>query len=750
MQPEATEGKVFREAVARYLASLVDKREFAGAIRCYEEHRSTIDAAGDAWAGQILHQVARAYASLSEYPAALKAARTAQHLLSGGKDSLPLAELFLTLGHILRDMGEVKEAQRSFGDAESIFRRTDNPEGQSRALNSLAGLHYRSGQYRRALSVLLEAIAIARRLDDKRSLAYMMGNVGRIYTFIGDFDQAKKYLETNIELSDELGDNVESTRARIAHGYACLQAGDHEVAARALREALGKTRLLGLKRDSVICRSYIGELEYRTDKIEDAVATLAGALQAAIDIAGAESTLAGRVMRHLAEACRHGNDTRRSRRMVAGGLSIMRRVGDKVELASLMRIQGLLEAAEGKADQARESLQRAIDMHDESGVRFETAQSLLAAGQCDAFDQRQRLTYLFRAEDYYTRSHLKRGREAVERALAALDYRPGRTAAVHIAPADSRVEFITANSEIKRIIAQLAAIGKSDLPLLITGETGVGKDHLARYYHAITRPDGPYEAINCASLPESLLESELFGYEKGAFTGADGRKDGRFKAADGGVLLLDEIGDMPLRLQTKLLDVLENRAVTPLGSTRKIALDFKLVAATNQVLETMVEEGRFRRDLYYRLSGMSFEIPPLRERKEDIALLLTHLMQAHGLLADGARPPADLVRQFLAHDWPGNVRELVNKVKRLEVMRDMAADGDLTELARGLFGDEPPRENLTLFEQVERFERQLLVEALTATAGNRSQAARMLGIHEATVRTKLKRYNISLEEGMAS
>jgi DNA-binding NtrC family response regulator/Tfp pilus assembly protein PilF len=750
MKPEATQGKAFREAVAHYIASLVDKREFAGAIRCYEEHRSAVDAAGDTWAGQILHQVARAYASLSEYPAALKAARNAQHLLSGGKDNLPLAELFLTLGHILRDMGEVKEARRSFGDAESIFRRYDHPEGQSRALNCLAGLHYRQGRYRQALSVLLEAVNIARHLDDKRRLAYMMGNIGRIYTFIGEFGQAAQHLETNIELSAELGDGVEAARARIALGYTHLQAGDYEAADDNLHQGLDEARRLGLRRDTTICITYIGELEYRSGNLQESIETLTGALRSAIEVAGEESSLAGRVMRHLAEAYRRSGDRRRAGRMAARGLAIMREAGDKVEQAGLIRLQGLLQAAENKTEQARENLQRAIDMHEESGVRFETAESLLAAGQCEAFEQRQRLTYLFRAEDYYARNRLNRGREMVGRALSAIDYRPGQTT-THAEPKpENKAEFITANPDIKRILEQLAAVGKSDLPLLITGETGVGKDHLARYFHSITRPDGPYEAINCASLPESLLESELFGYDKGAFTGADGRKDGRFKAADGGVLLLDEIGDMPLRLQTKLLHVLETRTVTPLGSTRKIALDFKLVAATNQDLETMVEDGRFRRDLYYRLSGMSYEIPPLRERTEDIALLLKHMMCKHGLLTEGESPPVELVRQFLAYDWPGNVRELVNKVQRLEIMRDLAADGDLGELARGLFGGEPPRENLTLFEQVERYERQLLVEALTAAAGNRSEAARMLGIHEATVRTKLKRYNISLEGGMVS
>jgi transcriptional regulator with PAS, ATPase and Fis domain len=257
-------------------------------------------------------------------------------------------------------------------------------------------------------------------------------------------------------------------------------------------------------------------------------------------------------------------------------------------------------------------------------------------------------------------------------------------------------------------------------------------------------------AINCASLPETLLESELFGYVKGAFTGADGSKRGLFETANGGVLLLDEIGDMPLGLQGKLLGVLESRTVTPLGSVKPMTLDFKLVAATNQNLEAMVENGTFRRDLYYRLSGMCLTIPPLRERKEDMPVLMAHFMKNCHLLEEGDKLPAELVRQFLSHDWPGNVRELFNKIKRLEVMSDMVADGDLAELSRTIFATEIPLPDRSLFEQVEQFERQLIVEALLAACGNRSEAARMLGVHEATVRTKLKRYGISLEGGVPS
>ena len=169
----------------------------------------------------------------------------------------------------------------------------------------------------------------------------------------------------------------------------------------------------------------------------------------------------------------------------------------------------------------------------------------------------------------------------------------------------------------------------------------------------------------------------------------------------------------------------------------------KIVAATNRKLEEMVERGTFRRDLYYRLSGVSFEIPPLRQRKQDIPVLLNLFMKHCGLSADDKTLPPELVRQFIEYEWPGNTRELYNKVKRLEVMALMVAEGDLVELARSVFGGEMPESSNSLFERVEEFEKKLLVEALLAAQGNKSEAARMLGVHEATVRTKLKRYGIS-------
>jgi len=290
------------------------------------------------------------------------------------------------------------------------------------------------------------------------------------------------------------------------------------------------------------------------------------------------------------------------------------------------------------------------------------------------------------------------------------------------------------------IVKQLHLLKSSRLPLLLTGETGTGKDFMARYFHSIARPTGPYLAVNCAAVPDTLIESELFGYQRGAFTGADNNRRGLFMAANRGVLLLDEIGELPLSLQAKLLSILETRKLRPLGTSEEFELDLIVIAATNRDLTEMVKAGLFRSDLYYRLAGIAVEIPPLRERKEDIPFLLEFFMRREGLLSEGDRPSAELVRQFLGYDWPGNIRQLENKVKQLAALSAMARDGSIAELARSFFDTRREETANSLFEQVEKFEKRLLMEALAAANGNKSEAARILSIHESTLRAKMKRY----------
>ena len=747
MRKHNKQGDAFCDSVAAYMDSLLEKRDFAGSIEYFDANRKLVDQVGGVWAGAMQHRAARAYASLTNYTAALKAARTAQAMVGAEGDSLLLAEIFVTLGGILRDSNELVEAQKAFRDAESIFRRNDCLEGQSRALNQLAGLYFRQTDYRNALTVLMDAVGIARKLKDNCKLAFMMGNIGRLHTFMGDFAEAEKHLQINIDLSEQNGDQLEVARARLSLGYVYIQQAEYEHAESELEQAYPLIVALNARREEVTYLTYLGELQYRDGRFDESQATLESALVMAEE-AGSGNSLAGRVMRHLAELYARRGDFRLARKFAAKSTVIMSKIGDKVELGALTKIQAQVAASERQDAKARKLFRKAIDLLDESGVRWEKAEALVQAGGSSVFEERQRMTYLFRAEEFYARSRIKDRQEDVSRMISGLSaFNPSGQGAPAASAASSKNDYLTVCPEIKRIKEQLPMLARADIPILITGETGVGKDHLTRYFHSLSRPDKPYVAINCASVPETLLESELFGYRKGAFTGADGNKMGLFEAADGGVLLLDEIGDMPLSLQAKLLGVLERRKVTPLGGTSEVDIDVLLVAATNKNLEEMVEQGTFRRDLYYRLSGITLHLPPLRERKEDIPLLLEHLMRKRGLLAKGKQLPAELLRRFIDYEWPGNIRELDNRVKRLEVMAEMVAEGDLVEVARSMFGgDENEDRSGNLFDRVEQFERQLITEALLAARGNKSQAARLLGVHEATVRTKLKRYDIQTEE----
>lgn len=751
MKIEATNRNDFRRAMDHYLASLIQKRDYAAAVKYYEDNLGELEAEGGASQGSIHRLAAEAYASLSNYPTALKMARLAQNIIAPEGESVLLAETFVTLGGILLNMGELKESEKAFRDAESIFRRKDCLEGQSQALNLLAGLFYKQADYKNSLSVLIDAIEIARRLNDQKKLAYMMGNIGRIYAFTGDFTKAEEHLQINIELSTQAADQRETARAYLALGYVFIQQGQFRKAEQALNQAHEYLARVNSRRNNVIYFTYLGELHYRSGRLQEAREALESALELA-EKSTPGTAAVGRVMRHLAELHIRRKDYSSARHYAAKAMVIMERAGDKLEVGALWKIKAIVAEANGQETEGRESFVTAIDILRETGVRFEKAEALIAAGTSNLFTVRQRLTYLFRAEEFYRRSGLSAKLQQVERIINSIDYPPAArvgTACSQAAGPPNGAGFLTGCPTIKRFKTQLPIIGRSDLPLLLTGETGVGKDHMARYYHSLVRPGSPFVTVNCASLPETLLESELFGYRRGAFTGADTDKQGLFVAADGGVLYLDEIGDMPLSLQAKLLGVLETRSLIPLGSTEEILLDIKLVVATNKNLEEMVECGAFRRDLYYRLSGLTFQIPALRDRKEDIPVLLRHFMERSHLLNNNDPIPTELIRQFVEYDWPGNTRELHNKVKRLEVMAELVAEGDLVELSRSIFSAEMPQAKRSLFDRVEQFERKMIVEALLAALGNKSKAARILGIHEATIRTKMKRYHICVEGGVA-
>ena len=307
--------------------------------------------------------------------------------------------------------------------------------------------------------------------------------------------------------------------------------------------------------------------------------------------------------------------------------------------------------------------------------------------------------------------------------------------------------MVGGSDQMKQVYAQVKQAAESDITVLIRGESGTGKELVAKSFHFNSlRKQGPFLAINCAAIPEALIESELFGHEKGAFTGAAKQRIGAFERARGGTVFLDEVGDMPPVLQAKLLRVLQEREIQRIGGSVSIPVDVRVIAATNKDLESRVKSGEFREDLYFRVAVFPIVVPPLRERREDIPLLAKHFLEKHAERIDKSMRGISnaALRLLLQYDWPGNVRELENAIERAvllettDVLQLNSLPPQLSPIVASRKDPAAPAAILPLAE----VERQALVHALELSANNVTEAARSLGLNRSTLYRKLKKYGL--------
>ena len=321
--------------------------------------------------------------------------------------------------------------------------------------------------------------------------------------------------------------------------------------------------------------------------------------------------------------------------------------------------------------------------------------------------------------------------------------------------------FLGTHPKILDMLKMMQCVADTSASVLITGESGTGKELVARALHtASDRRLNPLVTLNCAAIPEALVESELFGHVRGAFTGATEARRGHFVAAHTGSIFLDEVGDLPLAMQTKLLRVLQEKEVVPVGQSRTISIDTRIIAATNVDLEQAVVDGNFREDLYYRLNVIPIEVPALRDHRSDIRSLVGGFIERHNkrLGRSASRIDADVLDCLEQHDWPGNVRELENTVERMVVLK---GDGELkvSDLPESLrrasarvtvpVTNEIPADGVNLRDAVESFEGNLIEQALARTGGNKAKAARLLNVSRTTLVEKVKRMNSSLPDDMS-
>lgn len=338
-----------------------------------------------------------------------------------------------------------------------------------------------------------------------------------------------------------------------------------------------------------------------------------------------------------------------------------------------------------------------------------------------------------------------------------------------VKPDVNKPKFIFKNKYMEELFNIAKEIAPTEATVLITGESGTGKEVIARFIHENSNRKGEYVAINCAAIPESLIESELFGYEKGAFTGAVNRKPGKFELADGGTLLLDEIGEVPLNLQAKLLRVLQEKEIERLGGTVKQKVNVRIIATTNRDLKDEVKKGTFREDLFYRLNVINIELPPLRKRKEDILSIANFFVRKYAEI--NHKPVKEFSKEtesaLLSYSWPGNVRELEHTIERAVILskdkvitpkdlflhgitydnryleaekEDFSFDEDENINSNEEKGEESSPLNITTGMTISKMEQELILKTLKEVNGNRTKAAEMLGITVRTLRNKLQEY----------
>ncbi len=309
-------------------------------------------------------------------------------------------------------------------------------------------------------------------------------------------------------------------------------------------------------------------------------------------------------------------------------------------------------------------------------------------------------------------------------------------------------EMVGISDGMKEVFEKIKRVARTNITILVCGESGTGKELVARTIHRLSGRKGEFVAVNCAAIPKELMEAELFGYEKGAFTGASSSKMGLIEKANRGTLFLDEIGDMPLELQGKLLRFLEDRRVRRVGGRDEVEVDVRVVSATNKDLQRLVEEGGFRKDLYYRVSAFTIELPPLRRRKEDIPLLVKYILREieremgrQYVLSSGA------LKALLLYDYPGNVRELKNILQQAALMSDGVVMYEhlpayVKEAISGPVGLEMGLGEASLDELVAEFEKSMILKALSAAGGSRKKAAEILKVSMRSLRYKLKKYGL--------
>ncbi len=774
------------QAKLDYIEVLVKEQKFSEALAEVREQQTLkVSFSSELEKGRFLYLSALTLYHLGRYPEALTQAKEAYNIFRFSSENQSIGEVQHLLGSVYQAQGDFPKAETELRDAIAAYRRIEDHLGMANCFNKLANLYFVKSDYHQAIDYLKKALVATHSSGDLKTKSRILGNLGRIYTLMGEIAKAEENLKLNLEANLKFTDEINSSRAYLALGYVYLQKRELSLAFSHFEKAKHLIEKNNLPRELAIYHEYSGELAFLKGEFLEAEVHYQKVLDIAEKISP-RGDLFNQGQRLLAELKLAQGEYTKALKAASSSFEVSLQLEDQLEQGAVYRIKSQIYDALREEDKAQKFFSKALETFKGIKNNFELGKTYLMAGELKSIDNFSRLKFLSKAEDLFGElklnyflgitylklaTHLYQQQEEAKALLflqeaekifkdnsyatdlkAALflqDQIERKISQDHTKKAILKFGFeniITKNPLLKELLEIAKQFKDTDLSILLEGETGVGKDLLAQTIHYQgKRASHKFVAVNCAAIPETLLENQLFGYQKGAYTGADKDKPGLIELADGGTFYLDEIAEAPLAIQVKLLRVLETKEVYRLGDNEPRKVDVRFIASTNREISQSIAQGKFREDLYYRLAGLNLKLPPLRERKEDIPLLISHFLEEAGL--DLAfLESKDIYQGFLEYDWPGNIRELENEIKKTLVLIDWKDDkvfNILQDKLRNL--SKKNSKAVSLAEKVEEFEKSLITEALRATAGVKSRAARLLNIPESTLRHKVEAYHLEEE-----
>ncbi|MGB7061657.1 MAG: sigma 54-interacting transcriptional regulator [Candidatus Zixiibacteriota bacterium] len=726
--------------------------------------------------------------NLGRYKGALVKANLAFETFKDTSENKKVAQIQDILGRIHWGLGDLKKAELHIRDAISTYRRIKDFVAIVKCNNIIARILFTKSEFEKATEFLNEAKELSCFINDHLMEAKISGNLGRIHSLLGNWQKAEEELKISLQTNSENGEVIGLCRDQLSLGYIFALKREFAQAKTLLASAFELAQNNNYLRETVIYHEYMGELCFDLEKYTEAEKHY----NQIINLWGnsaPDGDMISQTYRLLAELQVTRKEYDKALVSCQKSLEVSKSLGEKIEEGAAYRILGQIYSAKNEKDKSCEYFSKSIAILQQVGAKYELAKSYLEAGRSPIFDYYKRLGFLSNAESLFRNldskyhlglvnsaiTHLLVGEKDYSKAQVFLaeaeilfkqsndqkELRQARDlkrsieeALCHssmIAKANGKVTFenvMTQNTEMTEIVEKLKQVMDYDISILLEGETGTGKDLIAKAIHfSSSRKDKRFVAVNCAALPESLLENELFGHKRGAYTGADKDQPGLFEEAEGGTLYLDQVEEIPISTQVKLLRSIEEKEITRLGDTKPRRIKVSIISSSIEDLREAVKTGKFRQDLYFRLNTFSVKLPSLRDRKEDIPLLVRHFLKHHGVEEKKVRDfeRNGTVKRFLEYGWPGNVRELENEIKRMVVL-SQAGDRDpcgvLSDKLVNPISNCASSEKATLYHLVAEFEKERITEALRQSNWVKLRAARLLGIPEATIRNKMKKHQI--------